>query len=120
MTTLFQNKAKRLPTHSLSIDLEGLNVSYAENLLRVNDRKMNKTNKIKLPAYLANATYDQNNIYVLNYNTTTEKNELHDFSGNAGLLILNKDYNSIEKNMNLNLGYMKSKFEKINYTYYHK
>ncbi|MFG0238538.1 hypothetical protein [Brevibacillus porteri] len=34
-----------------------------------------------------------------------------DFSGNAGLLILNKNYNSIDKNINLNLGY-KSKFEK--------
>lgn len=168
------------------IQIEGLNVSYAENLLRVNDRKMNKTYNIKLPAYLANATYDQNNIYVLNYNTTTENNELHiisrttgtlthsyiisegatemlavndylflstdnsltkldirsgkieyikyplnvafadtlyldqnndlfvcfvDFSGNAGLLILNKNYNSIDKNIKLNVGYLKSKFE---------
>ncbi|MDH6351981.1 MULTISPECIES: hypothetical protein [Brevibacillus] len=59
------------------IQIESFNLSYTENLLHVNDRINNKTYQIKLPAYLTNATYDKNNIYVLNYNTTTEKDEIH-------------------------------------------
>ncbi|WPS87789.1 hypothetical protein SMD22_25630 [Brevibacillus halotolerans] len=77
------------------IEVESFNTNISDNDLKVTDRIYNKKYSIKLPAFINNVIYDEQNIFVLIYNIETELNEVH---------VINRKKGSIDQVYKVNDG----------------
>lgn len=68
------------------IEVESFNTNISDNDFKVTDRIYKKEYSIKLPAFINNAIYDSQNIFVLIYNVETELNEVHVINRQKGYI----------------------------------
>ncbi|MBM7107228.1 hypothetical protein SAM19_00578 [Brevibacillus laterosporus] len=68
------------------IEVESFNTNISDNDFKVTDRIYKKEYSIKLPAFINNAIYDSQNIFVLIYNVETGLNEVHVINRQKGYI----------------------------------